>query len=115
MSLAANLTRPGSEPGLLRKVLRLNWALILLVCAIASIGFLMLYSIAGGSLEPWAGRQMSRFAVGIAIMLIVAMIDIRFFRWASPLAYIGAFALLLAVESIGETRMGARCSSSPPS
>jgi rod shape determining protein RodA len=100
MSLAANLTRPGSEPGLLRKVLRLNWALILLVCAIASIGFLMLYSIAGGSLEPWAGRQMSRFAVGIAIMLIVAMIDIRFFRWASPLAYIGAFALLLAVESI---------------
>jgi rod shape determining protein RodA len=108
MSLAANLTRPGSEPGLLRKVLRLNWALILLVCAIASIGFLMLYSIAGGSLEPWAGRQMSRFAVGIAIMLIVAMIDIRFFRWASPLAYIGAFALLLAVESIGETRMGAQ-------
>jgi rod shape determining protein RodA len=108
MSLAANLTRPGSEPGLLRKVLRLNWALILLVCAIASIGFLMLYSIAGGSLEPWAGRQMSRFAVGIAIMLIVAMIDIRFFRWASPLAYICAFALLLAVESIGETRMGAQ-------
>jgi rod shape determining protein RodA len=65
MSLAANLTRPGSEPGLLRKVLRLNWALILLVCAIASIGFLMLYSIAGGSLEPWAGRQMSRSSAGL--------------------------------------------------
>jgi rod shape determining protein RodA len=108
MSLAANLARPGSKPGLLRKVLRLNWALILLVCAIASIGFLMLYSIAGGSLEPWAGRQMSRFAVGIAIMLIVAMIDIRFFRWASPLAYIGAFALLLAVEFVGKSGMGAQ-------
>ncbi len=70
MSLAAKHT----QLGLFRKVLRLNWALILLVVAIATIGFLMLYSVAGGSLEPWAGRQMSRFAVGVAIMLIVGMI-----------------------------------------
>ncbi len=82
MSLAAGRT----HPGLLRKVLRLNWALVLLVGAIASIGFLMLYSVAGGSLEPWAGRQMSRFAVGVALMLIVGMIDIDYFRLASPVA-----------------------------
>ena len=104
MSLAARHT----QLGLFRKVLRLNWALILLVGAIASIGFLMLYSVAGGSLEPWAGPQMSRFAVGVAIMLIVGMIDIRFFRWASPFAYLGALMLLLAVEFIGKSGMGAQ-------
>jgi rod shape determining protein RodA len=104
MSLAA---KP-AELGLLRKILRLNWALILLICAIASIGFLMLYSVAGGSFEPWAGRQMNRFGVGIAIMLIVGMIDIRFFRWASPFAYVCAFALLLAVEFFGVSGMGAQ-------
>ncbi len=94
--------------GLLRKLLRLNWALILLVCTIAGIGFLVLYSVAGGSPEPWAGRQMNRFAVGVVIMLIVAMIDIRFFRWVSPFAYFGVFALLVAVDFIGKSGMGAQ-------
>jgi rod shape determining protein RodA len=97
-----------TNPGLLRKALRLNWALILLICAIASIGFLTLYSVAGGSLEPWSERQMIRFAAGMVIMLIVAMIDIRFFRWVSPIAYLLALALLLAVEFFGITGMGAQ-------
>ena len=47
------------------KLLAINWTLILLLCGVASAGFLMLYSVAGGSLEPWAGAQMMRFAAGI--------------------------------------------------
>lgn len=93
---------------LLQKVLRLNWALILLIFAISGVGFMMLYSVAGGSFEPWAGRQMSRFGVGVAIMVIVGMINIRFYRWAAPLAYLGAFGLLLAVEFVGISGMGAQ-------
>ena len=91
-----------------RKLLRLDWALVLLVSAIACLGFLMLYSVAGGSLEPWAGRQMARFGAGLVMMTIVALIDIRFWKWASPLAYLGALALLVAVEFVGEQRMGAQ-------
>ena len=101
-------TEKRAELSLIRKILRLNWAMILLICAIASVGFLMLYSVAGGSFEPWAARQMNRFGVGIVIMLVVGMIDIRFFRWASPFAYLGAFALVLAVEFIGKSGMGAQ-------
>ncbi|MCI5039114.1 MAG: rod shape-determining protein RodA, partial [Donghicola eburneus] len=37
-----------------RKILYLNWPLILLITAAASAGFLMLYSVAGGSLRPYA-------------------------------------------------------------
>ena len=51
---------------------------------------------------------MIRFAAGLTIMLIVGMIDIRFFRWLSPLAYIVALALLLAVEFVGVSGMGAQ-------
>jgi rod shape determining protein RodA len=102
-----SLAKP-AELGLLRKFLRLNWALILLIAAIACIGFMMLYSVAGGSMEPWARPQMSRFAVGVAVMMIVGMIDVRFFRWVTPIAYIGAFALLLAVEFVGTKGMGAQ-------
>ncbi|MEM6664446.1 MAG: rod shape-determining protein RodA [Pseudomonadota bacterium] len=93
---------------LVQKILRLNWALILLVGAIALCGFLMLYSVAGGDLDPWAGRQVARFGVGVAIMLIIALIDIKVWRWFSPLAYIGGLGLLVAVEFIGTTGMGAQ-------
>ena len=93
---------------LTQKILRLNWALLLLVTAIAGAGFLMLYSVAGGDLDPWAGRQIVRFGVGIVMMVIIALIDIRVWRWFSPVAYIGALVLLVAVEFIGTKGMGAQ-------
>jgi rod shape determining protein RodA len=100
--------RPGDSLGFAQKILRLNWALILLLGAIASIGFLMLYSVAGGSLEPWAGRQITRFGFGMTLLLIVAMIDIRFWKWFSPFAYAGGLVLLVLVEFIGTKGMGAQ-------
>ncbi len=103
-----SVTHPAARPGLFRKLLRIHWALIFLITGVASVGFLMLYSVAGGSLEPWAGRQMVRFGAGVVIMVAVGMIDIRFFRWASPFAYLGALALLVAVEFFGKVGMGAQ-------
>jgi len=99
-----------SEPprSLFRKLIRINWALVLLICAVAGVGILMLYSVAGGSMDPWAGRQLNRFMVSLALMIVIAMIDIRFWRWASPLAYLGALGLLLAVEFVGTKGMGAQ-------
>lgn len=96
-----------------QKILRLNWALILLIIAIAGCGFLMLYSVAGdteieGSLDPWARRQIVRFSVGIGLMLVVALIDIKFWRWFSPVAYVVALVLLVLVEFIGSKGMGAQ-------
>jgi rod shape determining protein RodA len=90
------------------KLLAVNWALVLLLCAVCCIGFLMLYSVAGGSTEPWAGPQMLRFGVGMVVMLVIAMVDIRFWRMISPLAYAGSFALLVLVEIMGEIGMGAQ-------
>ena len=52
-----------SVPTGLRKVLFLNWPLVLLLTAVAGAGFLMLYSVAGGNYAPWAAPQMKRFAL----------------------------------------------------
>ena len=38
----------------LSKVLYLNWALLLLITAVDSYGFLMLFSVAWGDVDPWA-------------------------------------------------------------
>ena len=97
-----------AAPTGLRKVLHLNWALILLLAAVACVGFLMLYSVAGGSMRPWAGPQMQRFTLGFMAMLMVAFTPIWFWRNVSALAYGVSVILLLLVEFFGTVGMGAQ-------
>jgi len=91
-----------------RKIFYLNWPLVILVTAVAAIGFLMLYSVAGGSLARWAEPQMQRFALGLAAMFTVAMVPIWFWRNVAALAYGVSILLLLFVEFFGVTGMGAQ-------
>ncbi|RGP38836.1 rod shape-determining protein RodA [Pseudotabrizicola alkalilacus] len=92
----------------LRKVLHLNWPLIVLVTAVSAVGWLALYSIAGGRMDVWAGRQMQVFALGAVLMLFVAFVPIWFWRNMSLLAYIVSILLLLVVEFFGSMGMGAQ-------
>lgn len=96
------------ELTLWRKLLSLNWLFVLLVVAVAGIGFAMLYSAADGQLDPWASRQMTRFAAGLAIMLGVALVDVRHWLRGAYLFYLAVFASLVAVEVVGSEGMGAR-------
>jgi len=90
------------------KLWQISWGLVLLTTLISIVGFAMLYSAANGNADPWASRQMVRFGVGMAVMLAIALIDVRFlFRWAY-LAYFGTIGLLIAVEVMGATGMGAQ-------
>ena len=81
---------------------------MVLITAVASVGFLMLYSIAGGEIDTWARPQMERFGVGLVLMFIVAMIPIWFWRSMAGIAYLVAFLLLLVVEFFGAVGMGAQ-------
>lgn len=91
-----------------RKILHMNWPLTLLLISVASVGFLMLYSVAGGSFQPWAEPQMKRFAFGFVAMIIVAMVPIWFWRNMSVLAYLLGIVLLILVATIGEEGKGAQ-------
>ncbi len=91
-----------------RKLVYLNWPVILLLSAVASFGFLMLYSVAGGSVTPWMEPQVKRFGLGMTLMLIVAMVPIWFWRNVAGLAFVVSLMLLLAVEFFGSVGMGAQ-------
>ncbi|MBA4352840.1 MAG: rod shape-determining protein RodA [Rhodobacter sp.] len=95
-------------PGGLRKVLHLNWPLVVLVAAVSSVGFLILYSIAGGNLGVWAEPQMKRFAAGMVLMFVIAFVPIWFWRNMAGLAFGISLLMLLAVEFFGEVGMGAQ-------
>ena len=100
--------RVKTVPAGLAKVLHLNWALVILLIAVASVGFLMLYSVAGGDLSKWADPQIKRFAVGMVVMFFIAFVPIWFWRNMAGVAYGLSIVLLLIVEFFGHVGMGAQ-------
>ncbi|SNS35628.1 rod shape-determining protein RodA [Antarctobacter heliothermus] len=91
-----------------RKILHLNWPLVVLLATVAGVGFLMLYSVAGGSFSPWAEPQIKRFGLGLVLMFVVAMVPIYFWRNMALVAYVGSLGLLVLVEFFGAVGMGAQ-------
>jgi rod shape determining protein RodA len=90
------------------KLWHVSWSLVFLLSVTASIGFVALYSAANGNMDPWATKQMVRFGIGISIMLLVAVVDIRFWMRHSYTFYASAFVLLVGVELFGTIGMGAQ-------
>ena len=56
-----------------KKLLLLNWPFVVLIVAIAVVGVAALYSVAGGSLEPWATRHILRLWFGLALIFAIVL------------------------------------------
>ena len=94
------------EKSVLQRIVSLNWGIVLANILLAAAGFAMLYSVADGMWDPWASRQMLRFGVALMMMLVIAVVDIRYWMaFAYPAWFLGVL-LLLAVEFVGDTGMG---------
>lgn len=98
-----------AEPNLkiLGKLWRINWLYVGLICLLAGVGYVALYSAAGGADYPYARPQMMRFAIGFIVMISVAVTPLRFLaKMAWPLYGLGII-LLLAVLHMGHVGKGA--------
>lgn len=90
-----------------RKIFQLNWPLLIIVTLISLIGFCVLYSAAEGNFDPWALKQIVRFAGLFPLILLIAVIDIKFwYRLSYPL-YVLALIAVILTEFMGVTAMGA--------
>lgn len=90
------------------KLLRLNWVMVLVIAAIAAVGAVMLYSVAGGKMDPWARIHLWRFGLGACVVLAIALIDVRvWLKLAFPI-YGASLLLLAAVPLIGSSAKGAQ-------
>ncbi len=92
----------------LDKLKSLNLIIIFLILVLASIGFTMLYSVSGGSMDPWTRQQLIRFSFGFIIMIGIAFIDLRIWLSLAYPIYFLALILLVAVELFGTIGMGAQ-------
>ncbi len=90
------------------KLRNFQWGMLLALVLVAGLGFLMLYSAGNGNLEPWAGRHMIRFAAGMAVLVAVALVDLKAWLQYAYLVYAASFGLLVYVELAGEVGQGAQ-------
>lgn len=97
-----------SDMSITRRISKLNWWLIFLIICVLSVGVASLYSAAGGDMGKWASRHLMRFAIGCIGMVIVALMDIRWwYRLTWPIYFVG-MAMLIFVELKGHVGMGAQ-------
>ncbi len=94
--------------GLLQKLWRIPWSFVLLLCAVAAVGYVALYSAGGGAPEPYAAKHALRFAFGLVLMLSIALVDIRIIARFAWVAYAGGIALLVLVLLHGNIGKGAQ-------
>ncbi|QNT79538.1 rod shape-determining protein RodA [Entomobacter blattae] len=89
------------------KLLQVNWLYVLLICALAAIGYIALYSAGGGSAKSFAKPQMIRFVLGFIVMVGMAVLHPRILiKLAWPL-YGLSLILLVAVLAMGHVGKGA--------
>jgi rod shape determining protein RodA len=90
------------------KLTLISWPFLFLLTLVAGVGFVSLYSAAGGSIDPWAGKQALRFALGLCGLIVVALVDIRvWLKLAFPI-YVFCILLLIYVDIKGHIGMGAQ-------
>ncbi|MBX6743106.1 MAG: rod shape-determining protein RodA [Acetobacteraceae bacterium] len=92
----------------LRKLWQIPWSFVLLLCALAAVGYVALYSAGGGAPEPYAAKHALRFAFGLVLMLSVALVDIRLIARFAWLAYAAGVVLLVLVLLHGNVGKGAQ-------
>ncbi len=91
-----------------KKLVLINWPFLALITAITLVGVAALYSVAGGSLEPWASRHVVRYCLGLGLLFVVALSDIRWWLRAAYPLFVLALVMLALVIVIGVESGGAK-------
>ena len=104
----ATIQLPGRRRGLRDRLSQLHWMLIIMLTLLASAGVLTLYSVAGGSWQPWALQHAMRFTVSLGLLIVFGLISMRYWMALAYPIYFVALVALALVPFIGEVNMGAQ-------
>ena len=90
------------------KLGEIDWGFTLLLCVIAGIGAMILYSAAGNRWTPWANAHLIRFAGCVVLMLALATLNLRIWHTLAYPVYGVGIVLLVAVALLGHSALGAQ-------
>jgi rod shape determining protein RodA len=97
---------------LLRKLLGLNWVLLITMLALAIFGVIAIYSATYMREESVASefwrKQANWVAVGFLAFMVTSLIDYRWVRWGALPMYLAGIVFLVATKFFGTKVYGAR-------
>jgi rod shape determining protein RodA len=96
-------------PGILPSPLAgIPWRVLIPLTLLVGFGAAVLYSAAGGSMQPYAASHLIRYAVFLTVALVIARLPRGLVQLAAYPAYGAIVLLLVAVEAIGQMGGGAQ-------
>lgn len=90
-----------SSPIVPVQVARQPWQVIVPLSALVLFGSSVLYSAAGGHLQPWAVTHVLRYGVFLTMALVLARFRRELFKMAAYPIYVTVLVLLVLVELLG--------------
>ena len=98
---------------LLRKLLGMNWALLVIMLALAIFGVIAIYSCtymreAAAYHDMWR-KQTGWIVFGFIVFLVVSLMDYRWVRWGALPIYLAGLIFLVMTLLMGVKKDGARC------
>ncbi len=94
------------EPGAWASLL--TWIIPPLAAIIGAIGVATLYSVAGGSMEPWAMRHVTRLIIGFGLLFALMLVPAKLWMQLAYPIYLVALLLVFAVLLRGTQALGAQ-------
>jgi len=89
-------------------IARQPWGMLIPLCLLVAFGAAVLYSAAGGSMDPFASSHLIRFSVFLVMAAIIASLPKNFVQFFTYPAYIVVFLMLLGVEVMGQVNGGSQ-------
>lgn len=84
------------------------WSIFFILLGFMTLSGFLLYSAGNLALYPWAAPQIVRFLIGLVFMILISLVDIRFWLNTANIFYIFSLFLLFIVEIFGFIGMGAQ-------
>jgi rod shape determining protein RodA len=90
------------------KLLRVQWLMLVAVAAVAGIGTATLYSVGGGSMQPWAEAHAVRFLAALVLVMVMGFVPLHLWMHVAYPTYFVGLILLALVPLVGVEALGAR-------
>ena len=89
-------------------IARQPWGMLIPLFLLVAFGAAVLYSAAGGSMQPFASSHIIRFGVFMVMATVITSLPRDLVRFLTYPAYLIVLAMLVAVEAMGALRGGSQ-------
>ena len=89
-------------------IARQPWGMLIPLFLLVGFGAAVLFSAAGGRMDPFASSHLIRFSVFLVMAAIIASLPRPFVRFMTYPAYVIVLLLLIGVEIVGNVRGGSQ-------